>query len=415
MWEEVGLLAMDGKGAFRKVQAFICSIRDFAALLNRERARADRAGSEFSLVVFPLERAQRAEPILRLVQTALRRRIRSIDEIGWLQDHLLAVLLPSTGVEGARFFAADFIRGLPEKIGPLSYQLFTYPGSWFPEDIWRKLGKKDGEGTTPTRLPAGKRNHQPRAGRAPDAKPGSRASRLIERKVEDVLVKPLPRWKRALDLAGAAIAIVACAPLFLLISGFILVASPGPILFRQTRVGYKGRPFTFLKFRTMRAGNDTASHREHLRQLIHSEAAMTKLDSSEDPRIIPGAKLLRKACLDELPQLFNVLKGEMSLVGPRPCIPYEAEEYERWHAGRFDVQPGLTGLWQVSGKNKLTFQQMIRLDIAYAASMNLLRDLWILLRTVPAIAGFVLEAIGKRFGNAGLQIPSRAERDSPAS
>jgi lipopolysaccharide/colanic/teichoic acid biosynthesis glycosyltransferase len=168
------------------------------------------------------------------------------------------------------------------------------------------------------------------------------------------------------------------------------------VLFRQTRIGYKGRPFTFLKFRTMHPDNDASSHRDHLKSLIRSDAPMLKLDSTDDPRIIPGARILRRACLDELPQLFNVLKGEMSLVGPRPCLPYEVEEYRRWHTHRFDVLPGLTGLWQVSGKNRLSFQQMIRLDIAYALSLNLLQDLKILLLTGPAIAGFVLEALGRR-------------------
>ena len=119
---------------------------------------------------------------------------------------------------------------------------------------------------------------------------------------------------------------------------------------------------------------------------------MEKLDRDRDPRIIPGGRVLRKACLDELPQLFNVLRGEMSLVGPRPCIPYEAEEYLRWHTHRFDILPGMTGLWQVSGKNKLSFEQMIRLDIAYTNRMSPMQDLKILLLTLPTVIGLVLEA-----------------------
>ena len=201
-------------------------------------------------------------------------------------------------------------------------------------------------------------------------------------------------------------------PLFVLLAAYIRVVSPGPILFRQDRVGHGGRLFTFLKFRTMHVDNDESSHREHLKKLIHSETAMVKLDAADDPRIIPGGKILRRACVDELPQLFNVLKGEMSLVGPRPCLPYEAQEYQRWHAHRFDVLPGMTGLWQVSGKNNLSFQKMIRLDIAYSTSMSLGNDLRILLLTGPAILRYVLEAVGRRFGVA--QEPAEHEARSVA-
>ena len=123
---------------------------------------------------------------------------------------------------------------------------------------------------------------------------------------------------------------------------------------------------------------------------------MEKLDNKKDPRIIFGGKIIRKACIDELPQLINVLRGEMSLVGPRPCIPYEAEEYLRWHTNRFNILPGCTGLWQVSGKNRLTFKQMIRLDISYANNMSFRNDIKILLRTAPAVIGYMLEAVFRK-------------------
>ena len=154
----------------------------------------------------------------------------------------------------------------------------------------------------------------------------------------------------------------------------------------------------FMKFRTMYKNNDPCAHRDYLEELIKGGMPMEKLDCGRDPRIIPGGRIIRKACLDELPQLFNVLRGEMSLVGPRPCIPYEAEEYLRWHTHRFDILPGMTGLWQVSGKNKLSFEQMVRLDISYANRMSPLHDLKILLMTLPAIIGMVFEAGMKRMG-----------------
>lgn len=195
----------------------------------------------------------------------------------------------------------------------------------------------------------------------------------------------LPLWKRALDLG----IILFFSPLLVLVAGmialFIKLGSPGPVMFRQQRVGYKGRRFLCYKFRSMKVDAETDSHRGHTTQLMKSETPMTKLDSRKDPRIVPLGSILRSTGLDELPQLINVLRGEMSLVGPRPCIPYEYEGYEPWQRRRFDAVPGLTGLWQVSGKNRTTFNQMIRLDIKYSEQANLWLDIKIVLKTVPAL------------------------------
>jgi lipopolysaccharide/colanic/teichoic acid biosynthesis glycosyltransferase len=198
-----------------------------------------------------------------------------------------------------------------------------------------------------------------------------------------------------MDIAGALFGLVALSPLLVLVGLYIKIVSPGPILFTQKRVGMGRKEFTFFKFRTMRANNDESYHAAHARDFIHEDRTMDKLDQ-DDPRIIPGGRILRRTCIDELPQLLNVLRGEMSLVGPRPCIPYEAEEYLRWHTGRFSILPGLSGLWQVSGKNNLTFQQMIRLDISYEKSMSLGLDLWIVIMTFPTIASLIVEAIRRR-------------------
>jgi lipopolysaccharide/colanic/teichoic acid biosynthesis glycosyltransferase len=180
-----------------------------------------------------------------------------------------------------------------------------------------------------------------------------------------------------------------CLPGLLLIGGLVALiirlGSPGPILFRQRRVGYKGQEFVCFKFRTMSVNAETESHRRHAQDLIKSQSAMVKLDAHRDPRLIPLGSVLRACGLDELPQLFNVLRGEMSVVGPRPCIRYECDAYEPWHWGRFDAVPGLTGLWQVSGKNRTTFDEMVRLDISYARHMSLKRDLQIILKTIPAL------------------------------
>lgn len=197
----------------------------------------------------------------------------------------------------------------------------------------------------------------------------------------------LPPWKRALDLTF----IVAISPAVLLIGSAVAIiiklGSPGPILFRQKRIGYKGTEFTCFKFRTMRVNAETESHRQHTAELIKSDRPMIKLDAHCDPRLIPLGSLMRAAGLDELPQLLNVLRGEMSLVGPRPCIPYEYDHYEPAHRRRFDAVPGLTGLWQVSGKNRTTFEQMIQFDLEYAHHSSLKLDLQILLKTLPVLWG----------------------------
>jgi lipopolysaccharide/colanic/teichoic acid biosynthesis glycosyltransferase len=146
----------------------------------------------------------------------------------------------------------------------------------------------------------------------------------------------------------------------------------------------------------MRLNAGVSMHQQHLQNLIQNDRPMEKLDGDNDPRIIPMGKLLRTSGLDELPQLINVLRGEMSLVGPRPCLPYEAENYLRWQTQRFDAVPGITGLWQVSGKNKLTFKEMVRLDIKYARASSLYTDVTIILKTVPAILTQVYDGISKK-------------------
>lgn len=179
----------------------------------------------------------------------------------------------------------------------------------------------------------------------------------------------------------------------LLIAVWIKLVSRGPVIFRQERVGYRGHRFLCLKFRSMLFNADVRLHKEHLSQLMKSDEPMTKLDRGADPRLIPLGSILRASGLDELPQIFNVMRGEMSLIGPRPCTLYEYEAYQPWHKQRFGTLPGLTGLWQVCGKNRTTFEEMIRLDIRYGRELSFKRDLWILAKTVGVLMTQVLESI----------------------
>jgi lipopolysaccharide/colanic/teichoic acid biosynthesis glycosyltransferase len=209
--------------------------------------------------------------------------------------------------------------------------------------------------------------------------------------IEPFFTIKLPRWKRLIDLVASIMGLILFAPTFLLISLLVKSVSPGPVFFKQERIGYGGKKFSLWKFRTMKMNTSTYEHQQYLAKLINGEEnsnnfdrPMCKLDDS-NPDIIPFGKILRKSGLDELPQLINVVLGNMSLVGPRPPIPYEVSVYSDWHISRFNALPGLTGLWQVSGKNRLTFKEMIRLDIQYSKNLSFFNDVKILLKTPGAI------------------------------
>jgi len=196
---------------------------------------------------------------------------------------------------------------------------------------------------------------------------------------------PMPPWKRGLDLCCCVLAFPFFALLTTFVAALMRFTSPGPIFFRQERVGLNGRRFKIYKFRSMHVGADTRGHQAYFAQLMQTNSPMQKLDNRGDSRLIAGAWLLRSTGLDELPQIVNVWQGDMSIVGPRPCIPYEFEQYTDDQKARFDSAPGLTGLWQVSGKNRTTFDEMIRLDTAYSSRKSLWLDIKIILMTVPAL------------------------------
>ncbi len=203
---------------------------------------------------------------------------------------------------------------------------------------------------------------------------------------------PLPIWKRVMDIVCCLIAFPVLVFCVLGVAVFAVIASPGPVFFRQERIGYRGRRFKLYKFRTMHVGANTSTHQVHFAQLVRSNVPMQKLDGGGDARLMAGGWLLRASGLDELPQIINVLRGEMSLVGPRPCLPYEFEQYSPEQCQRFSATPGLTGLWQVSGKNRTTFDEMVRMDIEYGKRRSLGLDLQIILRTVPALLVQVVDS-----------------------
>lgn len=198
-----------------------------------------------------------------------------------------------------------------------------------------------------------------------------------------------PLWqaivRRFIDLVGAGVVILLLSPLLIGLAIAIRLDSSGPALFRQRRVGLGKREFTVFKFRSMRSDADPRGHRDYVTALIKGKEANGGKENlyklAVDDRITPVGRWIRRWSLDELPQLFNVIAGDMSLVGPRPAIPYEVDEYPSWYLDRFTVKPGMTGLWQVSGRNERTYEEMVRLDIEYAERRSLFLDLSILART----------------------------------
>jgi len=206
--------------------------------------------------------------------------------------------------------------------------------------------------------------------------------------------KPLdaPDWdeKRFLDIILSSIALILLAPFFLAVAVGIKLSSKGPVIFKQKRIGKKGRPFDFYKFRSMHMGNSDSRHKNYVQDFIKKncqcetdEIKVYKI--TDDSRIFKFGKLIRKTSIDEFPQFFNVIKGDMSLVGPRPCLGYEWDCYEEWHKDRLNILPGCTGLWQALGRSSVTFEEMVILDLYYISNMTLWMDLRIVLQTFPVI------------------------------
>lgn len=339
----------------------------FLDVVERERARADRMGHQFSIIVFQVQDLKKHPFGRAAVLGRIQSRVRLYDDIGCLDGSRISVLMPYAGFEQAKSIAEKIRAAAMPGGTPLEYSVLTYPSSW-TDSADESRGAAAGSWAA--------------------------ASRQLREKL-DVPVKTLPAWKRLMDIAGAIFGITLLSPVLLLLACFIRAVSPGPVLFEQERIGFMGRPFSCYKFRTMHLGAPADAHSSHLSSLIDTDAPLQKLDAA-DPRIIPCGRLLRMTGLDELPQLFNVLRGDMSLIGPRPCISYEAGKLKLWQRRRFDVVPGITGLWQVNGKNRTTFTEMIRYDISYAYKRNFFLDTAILLRTLPAVMAQVADGRKQR-------------------
>lgn len=394
----------------------LLSQEDFVARMRQDRLRSERNGSPVSLLVIDLQQLLVSSAagnrndqsgFIRHIGHVLGKFIRETDTKGWLRNGKIGVLALDTDEAGARAMADNLIRKIT------SYQDWNdYLGAddikrcllissldtdrnYFQvldnlqEDILRHHKTYRVEFSSPspdTRfLPSG----QASAGAAVAEWPFSmEVLNQYQRKRLQFAAK------RLLDVVGSLIGIVVCAPLMLTIAAVIRMTSPGPALFRQERLGLLGKKFMFLKFRSMRVDTDPSIHKEYVCKLIKGETDQINKGTADrpvfkitdDPRVTTVGKFLRITSLDELPQLFNVLRGDMSLVGPRPHIDYECNQYKPWHCRRvLEVKPGITGLWQVSGRSSTNFDDAVRLDLAYVRNWNLWLDIKIILKTFRAV------------------------------
>lgn len=364
----------NGSGAAAAVD--ILSEGDFRRALLLEQRRVERSRRSFILALVKLSGSmnrRETQSCLDKVMLALGHRVRVTDVLGW-QSQGAAIGIIFTEVEQADSPAvhsailariSDGLAGCLriEQLAEILLSLHVYPDDWSSSDT-------------------------------NDAEPGRTALYPVSH-IKSGRLTTLTA-KRLLDVCGSLCGLIVLAPLLGSIVVAIKLTSRGPAIFRQQRVGQFGRRFTFYKFRSMYSDNDASAHRDYVTRFISGsddidqkegdseEAPLYKL--ANDPRITPLGHLLRRSSLDELPQLFNVLKGDMSLVGPRPPLPYEVDTYESWHRRRLvDVKPGITGFWQVFGRSRVGFAEMVRLDLAYAGSCSLWTDLKVLLRTPWAV------------------------------
>lgn len=359
-------------------------------LLERERTRADRSGLSLSLVLFRFVRLTPWRRQRRRLVAAMRRRARITDEVGANGRQGAYALLPHTPEAGARRFAESVAAMLAHEGANLQYEVFTYTpptrrGGDDDPDQWTDGGStRDIVVVADPQRP--RQTDAPRGREAVAAEQDSwdrepAAARLDHPAMHPLFVRRTPVWKALSDRVLAAAALVLLSPLMLAIAAAIRLDSPGPAIFRQRRAGLGGRAFTMFKFRTMVADADRlqAALREH------NEVDGPAFKMRRDPRVTRIGAILRKTSLDELPQLFNVLRGDMALVGPRPLPLLESEGVEHWQRRRLDVMPGLTCTWQISGRSEIEFEDWMRMDIDYVRRRGLWTDLRILVGTVPAV------------------------------
>ena len=344
----------------------------FRRMIALERKRSERSRKPFMLLLVDMGKSLSSEKngkTLERILATLALSSRETDITGWYaNDTVIGVLFTEIAADSSSIPATIITRvteTLRRNLSPEQFAALSLSFHVFPED-WDHEGEQ--RPSNPTLYPD-----------------------LSQR---ENATKSLRVMKRIMDVTVSMLALVFLAPLFLMIAAAIKTTSKGPIFFRQRRIGQYGKSFVFLKFRSMYVNNDAGAHKAYVQKLIAGKADKQPSNGNgegvykltRDPRITRVGAFLRKTSLDELPQFINVLRGEMSMVGPRPPVPYEVEAYDIWHRRRLlEAKPGITGLWQVSGRSRVKFDDMVRLDLQYARTCSPWTDMKILWRTPGAV------------------------------
>jgi lipopolysaccharide/colanic/teichoic acid biosynthesis glycosyltransferase len=345
----------------------------FHRMISLERKRTERSRKPFLLMLLDMGNGLRSDSnnkALDKILSALSLSTRETDVTGWYQNNsVVGVMFTEFGAEDRNTILSTMMTRVSEtlrnNLSSQQFGLISISFHLFPEEWNHDIPQRP---SNPTLYPD-----------------------LARR---DSAKKFFCAIKRIMDIVGSALALLLFSPILLVIAIAIKLTSKGPVFFRQKRVGQHGEQFVFLKFRSMKVNNDASVHKAYVKQLIAGNAQSHSGNGNgngvykltKDTRITRIGGFLRRSSLDELPQFINVLKGEMSLVGPRPAIAYEVEAYDIWHRRRvLEAKPGITGLWQVNGRSRIKFDDMVRLDLRYAKTWSPWMDLKILLRTPVAV------------------------------
>jgi exopolysaccharide biosynthesis polyprenyl glycosylphosphotransferase len=348
----------------------VLSEESFHRMIALERKRTERSGQPFLLMLLDAGNclpSDKTGKVLARILAALSLSTRETDVTGWYKEHsVVGVMFTDISAEDRESIVGTMMSRVSEtlrnnlsleKFSQVSISMHVFPEAWDQESTHGN----------PTLYPDFVNRHRTQ-----------KFGRMA---------------KRGMDIAGSAAALVLLSPVFLVVAVLVKLSSEGPVLFRQERLGQFGEPFTFLKFRSMYANNDRKIHQEFMKRVIKGDhdgraegGNKSVYKMTNDPRITKIGSILRRTSLDELPQFINVLRGEMSLVGPRPPIAYECHEYDIWHRRRvLEVKPGITGLWQVRGRSRVRFDDMVRLDLQYVRTWSLWLDVQILAQTPRAL------------------------------
>lgn len=365
-------LGLFAEGAQAPEGRSILSEQAFHRMISRERRRTERSHKPFLLMLLDLgdePAGEDGESTLSKILTVLSSSTRETDGVGWHKNGLVVgVMFTEIDAEEKTHILSTMLGrvsgALEERLSFEQFNQLSISFHWFPEEWGHGVPKRP---SNPVLYP--------------DLTDRGRSNRVFA------------TIKRLMDVVGSLVALTVFSPLFLVIAVAIKLTSKGPVIFRQERMGRFGKAFTCLKFRTMYANNDLNIHKEFITRVIHGkhegkngQDGSTVYKMTNDPRITRVGGLLRRTSLDELPQFINVLKGEMSLVGPRPPLAYEFQQYAVWHRRRvLEVKPGITGLWQVNGRSRVRFDDMVRLDLRYVRTRSVWLDIQILLQTPRAV------------------------------